>query len=63
MILTPSDYDTIAMYKFKPVRGSERYRQSLNVVLVYTKSYQCMQLTINSRKIARGICESFKTKP
>ena len=62
MNLAASDIDTIAMYRFEPVRGSKDYKHSMFRVRLYIKTDNCCRLILQSKDVARGICESFKTK-
>ena len=62
MNLTASDIDTITMYRFEPVRGSEDYRCGMQRVRRQLKTVSSIKMMLQSNDIARGICESFKTK-
>lgn len=62
MNLNVSDIDTITMYRFEPIRGSQDYKHGMSKIKAYVKSSQSIGIMLQSNQIARGICESFKTK-
>lgn len=62
MNITSSDIDTITMLRFEPIRGSDDYRCGMHKVKVELVKGEYDKYMVKSNKIARGICESFKTK-
>ncbi len=63
MNLTASDIDTITMYRFEPVRGSDDYKYGMDRVCMYIGSRDCYEVLIESNKEMRKICTQMKIAP
>ena len=62
MLITIDDIDSIAMLRFNPVRGTVDYKKAALTTEIFIKLHGDA-ISSQSEDIARGICESFKTKP
>ena len=62
MLITIDDIDSIAMLRFNPIRGTIDYKKAALATEIFIKLHGDV-VSSQSKEMARGICESFKTKP